>query len=330
MCDVGPQAGACSGVCSAGAPRSVGEALGMVMAGLGWLADADLAGLPGSVRAECLRGLERVRSVQTAAHAAVLSAFDADGGYAEDGQGTSRAWLRWQTRVTGGAAAGAVGWMRRLRAHPVVRGALRAGEISESWGRQICAWTDLLPESARQDADAILLAAAAGGAELADLASLVEQMRGRLARPDHDSGDDGFDDRRVRLAATIGGAGRLDGDLTPGCAAALAAVLEALGKKAGPEDTRTQGQRWHDVSRMRADGSSPLCIMMVSTDRMSRSGGSAGSLTLPAAGCRGARAVAAARRASCRCRPECHVTFPWQHRVQRGQARWCRDHRDGA
>ena len=43
------------------------------------------------------------------------------------------------------------------------------------------------------------------------------------------------------------GAGRAEGDLTPGCAAALAAVLEALGRKAGPEDTRTGAQRRHDA-----------------------------------------------------------------------------------
>ena len=33
------------------------------------------------------------------------------------------------------------------------------------------------------------------------------------------------------------------GDLTPQCTAALDAVLDAFGKKAGPEDTRTRGQR---------------------------------------------------------------------------------------
>jgi hypothetical protein len=78
--------------------------------------------------------------------------------------------------------------------------------------RQICAWTDLLPESARDHADAILLAAAAGGADLADLEALVEQMRQKLAVPDTDDGDDGFWDRQVRLATTLGGVGKLDGD----------------------------------------------------------------------------------------------------------------------
>jgi hypothetical protein len=70
-------------------------------------------------------------------------------------------------------------------------------------------------------------------------------MRRRLAPVDSD--DDGFDDRRVKLSTTFGGAGRLDGDLTPRCAEALGAVLDALGKRAGPEDTRSKGQRHHDA-----------------------------------------------------------------------------------
>ena len=37
------------------------------------------------------------------------------------------------------------------------------------------------------------------------------------------------------------------GDLTAECAAALTAMLDALGKKAGPEDTRTTSQRHHDA-----------------------------------------------------------------------------------
>jgi Domain of unknown function (DUF222)/HNH endonuclease len=53
--------------------------------------------------------------------------------------------------------------------------------------------------------------------------------------------------RSLELGVTFGGAGRLAGDLTPGCSAAVAAVLEALGKRAGPEDTRTAGQRRHDA-----------------------------------------------------------------------------------
>jgi len=102
----------------------------------------------------------------------------------------------------------------------------------------------------REDAGQILAAAAAGGAELADLAGLAQQMyeRSRLGRPDADADDeDGFADRRLLLDLTFGGAGRLTGELTPGCSAALSAVLEALGKRAGPEDLRTVTQRRHDA-----------------------------------------------------------------------------------
>ena len=73
----------------------------------------------------------------------------------------------------------------------------------------------------------------------------VALERWRASRPDGD--EDGFDDRYVQAATTFGGAGVLRGNLTPECAAAVQAVLEALGKKAGAEDTRTEGQRFHDA-----------------------------------------------------------------------------------
>jgi hypothetical protein len=217
----------------------------LVLAGFEWLAGADFMAEPVAARAELLRRLERVRSVQTAAQARLLAAFDSDHGFQDDGQGSARTWLRWQTRVTGQDAAAAVAWMRRLRAHPDVATGLAEGHISASWAREICRRTDLLPASLRGDGDAILLGAAAGGASLADLAGLAEEMRARSGSPDEDR--PGPDDRRLRLAATIGGAGRLEADLTPQCTAALQAVLDALGKKAGPEDHRTQEQRDHDA-----------------------------------------------------------------------------------
>src|SRR5580692_10317327 len=226
-------------------PTTAAQAVAMARAGLAWLAAANATALTGAEQAECLRGLERAEAVHTAARARVLAAFCAGGGHEDDGHGSAKTWLRWQTRVTPGAAAGALGWMRRLARHPGVGEALAAGRISASWARQVCEWSDLLPERFRGDADEILLGAAAAGADLAGLAALAEEMRRRTARADDD--DDGFDDRRLRLETTFRGAGKLDGDLTPRCAAALQAVLDALGKRVGPEDTRTKGQRAHDA-----------------------------------------------------------------------------------
>ena len=71
-------------------------------------------------------------------------------------------------------------------------------------------------------------------------------MRARGDLPDQDPGRE-FADREVKLATTIGGAGVLHGDLTAECAAAVAAVLDALAAPAGKEDDRTKGQRYHDA-----------------------------------------------------------------------------------
>jgi len=118
--------------------------------------------------------------------------------------------------------------------------------VSVSWARQITGWTGTLPAGSRRDADVILLTAAAGGADLAGLAGLAEEIRRRVAGPDGD-GDDGFLRRSLQLGTTLGGAGRLTGNLSARCAAALQEVLDAVGKKHGPEDTRTVQQRRHDA-----------------------------------------------------------------------------------
>ena len=219
----------------------------MARTALAWLASADAAALTTAEQAECLRLLAQAESAHTAARASVLSAFRASDGCRDDGHGSPRTWLRWQTRITSGAASDAMRWMRRLAAHPLVRGALAGGEISPSWARQICEWTGQLPAGHRDDADSALLAAARSGLELDDLGRIAEEIRRHTAQPDTDGGDDGFDDRSVDVQTTFAGAGSLRGNLTPSCAAAVSAVLQALGKRAGPEDLRSLWQRQHDA-----------------------------------------------------------------------------------
>jgi len=228
------------------APATSGEAVAMMLAGLTWLAHADPASDPVAVHAGCLRDLERAAAVHLAARAKVLAAFTAQRGFEDDGQGSARTWLTWQTRVTAGAARGTVAWGRRLANHPAVAQALAEGSVSVSWARELIDRTDTLPADARGDADVILLAAAGRGVDLAGLAELFEEIRRRVCGADED-GDDGFLRRGLQLDTTFGGAGRLSGDLSARCAAALREVLDSLGKKAGPQDTRTVPQRRHDA-----------------------------------------------------------------------------------
>ena len=145
------------------APSSTAQALAMVRAGLGYLTSCDAASLGTSAQAEALIGLEQAEAQHTVARARLLAAFSAQQGHQADGQYGPAAWLRAVTHVTNGAAGAAVAWARRLAAHPLIAAALAAGQLSSSWARAVCQWTDQLPEDRRADADAILLAAAAAG-----------------------------------------------------------------------------------------------------------------------------------------------------------------------
>jgi Domain of unknown function (DUF222)/HNH endonuclease len=232
------------------APTSVTEALAAVEAGLRYLSGrAGVQELTTAEQADCLRALARAESQHTAATVTVLAAFAAASGPHDDGHGSIRSWLRWQTRITTGAAAGVCGWMRRVARHPDIGEALAAGVISASWARQIADWTDKLPGEHRGEADIILIDAARAGSDLADLGGLAEEIYRRVATPDPDPGhaSDGFPGRHLQLVTHFQGAGQLDASLTPAANAALQAVLDALGAKAGPEDYRNPGQRAHDA-----------------------------------------------------------------------------------
>ena len=233
---------------AAPSPASAAEALAMLRSAMGYLAAADATALAAETQAQCLLALEQLDAIETAARASILAAFTAGQGYSADADYNPRAWLINKTRVTKGAAAGHLGWVRRAAAHPQVVAALAEGHIlSESVARRICQWTDKLPEDCRLAADAILIVAAKSGADLRGLAELAAEIYARSLSDPDDGPDDGFDDRSVRLETTFDGAGVLTGDLTPECAAVVGAVLDALSAPAGAEDTRTHAQRCHDA-----------------------------------------------------------------------------------
>ena len=224
------------------------EAIAFLKAGLEYLARSNPAEWSEGEQADCLRALAVAESRQAAAHARILAAFSVPGGgLAGDGHRSPRVWLSWQTAATRKAAASKVSWMHRLAAHPVVADALAGATVSVSWAQQIMDWTKPLPGEVRDQADDELLAAANAGASLSDLAGIAEELRREHARPDDDSDGDGFEDRGLRLASTLGGAGRLEADLSARCTSAVETVLGSLSRPTGPEDTRTLPQRQHDA-----------------------------------------------------------------------------------
>jgi len=229
-------------------PASAAEALEMLRSAMRYLAAADATAMAAEEQARCLRVLEQATAVCTAARTSVLSAFTAGQGYSADADYSPRAWLIHKTGVTKATAVAYTAWTRRAAEHPQVVAALATGELSESCGRTICQWTDKLPGDCREAADAILLSAAQAGMGLRDLAGLAAEIyeRSRGDLPDEDPAR-AFEDRAVRLVTTFQGAGVLNADLTPECAAVVGAVLDALGAPAGAEDDRTHAQRYHDA-----------------------------------------------------------------------------------
>ncbi len=232
-------------------PVNRAEALEMMLAGARFLNAANATDMMTEEQGQCMQSLEYIHAMITAARSSILAAFIAARGHHADADYSPRSWLINRLRVTKGAATAYTTWAGRTATHPRVLNALAAAEVSrvsESIARTVCDWTDKLPKDCQDAADAILITAARAGANLRDLADLAGQIYAKSRPQDSDDGtEDGFDDRSVRLETTFAGAGVIAGDLTPECAAVVAAVLDSLSAPAGADDTRTYEQRYHDA-----------------------------------------------------------------------------------
>jgi len=230
---------------------SVAEALRAGLAFADYLNSSDAAELEPAALGEALVSIGEIQSRLAVAHAEFLFRFDAHDAHEDDGYASSSAWLAAMAGLSKRDAKAAVKRMRVIAKHPLLARGMAAGEISDSWGREIVSWLKKLPEELRDGTEEILAEAAAAGASLEDLATIVAAALAQWEadHPDEDPAG-GFPDRFLQVETTLGGAGVIRGDLTPECAAAVTAVLEALGKKAGPEDDRTTPQRFHDALQL--------------------------------------------------------------------------------
>jgi hypothetical protein len=230
-------------------PETMADALGMMRSALTLLAGTDPHDLGTAELGAALESLGIVATMTSAVQAATLAAFDAAGGPQADGRPTAAAWLAARTGMSKSAARAAAKWSRTQTVHPRIAEAMKSQAITESFGKLIAGWTGKLPEHMRDGSDEILIQAAAGGCGQRELEIIAARLWAeyKQSQPDTDEPEDTFGDRGLYLDLTFGGAGRLRGDLSPQCAAALRAVLEALGKHRGADDDRTLAQRQHDA-----------------------------------------------------------------------------------
>jgi len=247
-----PDGSGCALAAPGGGFASVADALRVGRALAGYLNSATTADLDGPARGEALEQLGAITSLLGAAQNGLLRRFDADGGHDADGYASSASWLAAKNRLGWKDAKAAVRQTRLLARHPHLDAATTTGALTISWAREIAGWTGRIDHDELQtEADKILVDAAAAGADLDDLRLIAqaayEAWRAQEPDPEEDPRGRGFGDRDLYLETTMDGAGRIRGDLTPECAAAVTAVLEALGKRRGPEDFRTAGQRYHDA-----------------------------------------------------------------------------------
>jgi hypothetical protein len=229
-------------------PQTAADAAGMMHSALDYLTATDLHGLGTGVQGQLLKDLASITARMSAVQGAVLAVFDAAGGPEAAGCRSAATWLARNAQATKGASKSQEKWSRTQQAHPAVAEAMSSGKLTESFGRQITDWTRRLPEDMRPESDRILVQAALRGCGVRELKLIYARLweTWKSSRPDTD-GDDPFEDRSVYLTSTLDGQGHLRGDLTGQCAAMLQAVLDALGKRCGPEDLRTPGQRQHDA-----------------------------------------------------------------------------------
>ena len=251
-CALAALGGGLAGAQAGRAFASVADALRVGHALAGYLNSPAAADLDGPARGEALEQLGAITSLLSAATNGILRRFDAAYDHDADGYATSSAWLAAKNKLGGKDAKAAVRQMRLLARHPHLDAATTTGALTISWAKEIAGWTGQIDHDELQaEADKILVEAAAAGADLDDLKLIAqaayEAWRAQEPDPDEDPRGRGFGDRDLRLETTMDGAGRIRGDLTPECAAAVTAVLEALGKRRGPEDLRTIGQRYHDA-----------------------------------------------------------------------------------
>src|ERR1700722_14527352 len=155
------------------APGSVAEALRLAGGSVDFLNAAAVSDLDGPGCGEALVGLSLLQARLAAARVRLLRRFGAVSGHDADGHGSASAWLTARAGLTRKAAGSQVRQMRRLGERPRLEAALAGAVLTESQADEVAEWTRKLPGEMRAATDEIIVAAAAAGAPLEDLAVIA-------------------------------------------------------------------------------------------------------------------------------------------------------------
>lgn len=193
-----------------------------------------------------------------------VAAFDAAGGYVEEGNPTAASWLRAANRLARRDASAMVHFARELRELPVAFDALRSGWISREHAVQVVkAKTTSGLEAAefgRYEKVLVELATQASPDEVKAAAGYLVEAEA----PERDKQlVDALADRSFNLRA-VGDLVRVDAMIDKVTAAALAAGVEALSRPS-PEDDRSWQVR-------RADAFSELVMLGVESGQLPQQG----------------------------------------------------------
>ncbi len=239
---------------------TVAAGLGLVHAGLAQVTETNPADWPTAALAEALRGLEVAAAALAATRAAVLEAFDARGGGAEDGAASTVSWLRGQLHLSARDAARQVRVARGLPALPLVAAALANGQISHAHAEVI---TGLARGGSQAPPEALspieqALVDAARATDPTRLQAATAHLREQLTDRAHDMADDAADRNGTprpdpaewnRCTAGSGWRGRvhLEANLDPVSGAELLAALsneeQALFAASAHRDAMTATRR---------------------------------------------------------------------------------------
>jgi Domain of unknown function (DUF222) len=220
-----------------------------------------------------LRALMVVRRRLDAQFLSELASFDAQGFGEAYGFSSTQAWLRGYGYLDSGQAASLVASARTAARLPLVAEVLTEGRIGVEHVAAIARSTRRVPEDVLVEHDHTLRDMT-GWARPSDLSRAGQKITECW---DHDAAEADAnhvaDSRRLSLAQTFNGIWSLEGALTAEDGVKLAAALEPLMRKRGPEDERTPVQR-------RVDALAELVDIALRSGQLPEAGGDRTRITL--------------------------------------------------